>query len=262
MHHCFPCTNWPLKMIMKMFVIPFEIFKTFYSHSCSSHTSSLVNNHKLQMNLAWAPNFNHASTEFLWNCFCVLFYVLCCAVGSHEARGRSVVRCTAWKTETCGARPAAGRKPARDLLTETADGWDTKTGWASFCMHSIMKNVPSLCYWPQTHPASPYKPMWTSGVKPLCISSKNNGRTLSLWRFTTLPSRRVALYSVCVRQTPEKHSCPFLKDQWRQDQPLSKLFLKEKKALFQTVWECYKTEPEKVFLFPRALFSHFSCLFY
>lgn len=49
-----------------------------------------------------------------------VFCVMCCAVGSHEARERSVVRCMAWKTETCGARPAAGRKPARDLLTETA----------------------------------------------------------------------------------------------------------------------------------------------
>jgi len=53
----------------------------------------------------------------------------------------------------------------------------------------------------------------------------------------------------------KKHSCQFSKDQLRQGQPLSKLFLKEKKALFQTLWECYKTEPEKVFLFPRALFT-------
>jgi len=52
----------------------------------------------------------------------ILCFVICSAVGSHEARGRSVVRFTAWKTETCGARPAAGRKPARDLLTEAADG--------------------------------------------------------------------------------------------------------------------------------------------
>lgn len=34
------------------------------------------------------------------------------------AKGRSVVRCTGWRTATCGAPLAAGKRPARDSLTE------------------------------------------------------------------------------------------------------------------------------------------------
>ncbi|KAG5842578.1 hypothetical protein ANANG_G00179120, partial [Anguilla anguilla] len=42
--------------------------------------------------------------------------------GSPAGRGRSAARCTAWRTATCGARPAAGRKPARGLWTEDRGG--------------------------------------------------------------------------------------------------------------------------------------------
>lgn len=38
--------------------------------------------------------------------------------GKCAARGRSAVRCTGWKTATCGAPPAAGRKPVRDSPTD------------------------------------------------------------------------------------------------------------------------------------------------
>lgn len=40
------------------------------------------------------------------------------AVVRFAARARSAVRCTGWRTATCGAPPAAGRKPARDSPTE------------------------------------------------------------------------------------------------------------------------------------------------
>lgn len=33
-------------------------------------------------------------------------------------KGRNVVRCTGWRTATCGALPAAGKRPARDSPTE------------------------------------------------------------------------------------------------------------------------------------------------
>ena len=33
-------------------------------------------------------------------------------------KGRSAVRCTGWRTATCGAPPAAGKRPARDSPTE------------------------------------------------------------------------------------------------------------------------------------------------
>lgn len=48
---------------------------------------------------------------------------MCCppslpAVGRCAVKGRSAVRCTGWRTATCGAPPAAGKRPARDSPTE------------------------------------------------------------------------------------------------------------------------------------------------
>lgn len=39
-------------------------------------------------------------------------------VGRCVVKGRSAVRCTGWRTATCGAPPAAGKRPARDSPTE------------------------------------------------------------------------------------------------------------------------------------------------
>lgn len=40
------------------------------------------------------------------------------AAGRCAARGRNAARCTGWRTGTCGAPPAAGKKPVRDSPTE------------------------------------------------------------------------------------------------------------------------------------------------
>lgn len=66
------------------------------------------------------------------------------------ARGRSAVRCTGWRTATCGALRAAGRRPARDSLTDRPPQPARQTshavfqlrktrgkGGASSCMHSV-----------------------------------------------------------------------------------------------------------------------------
>ncbi len=71
-------------------------------------------------------------------------------VGRCVAKGRSAVRCTGWRTATCGAPPAAGKRPARDSPTErsppmsrratptgTAAFLPEKGGGASFCMHLV-----------------------------------------------------------------------------------------------------------------------------
>lgn len=56
-------------------------------------------------------------------------------VGRCVAKGRSAVRCTGWRTATCGAPPAAGKRPARDSPTERSPptSWRaTPTGAAAF----------------------------------------------------------------------------------------------------------------------------------
>lgn len=72
-------------------------------------------------------------------------------VGRCVARGRSAVRCTGWRTATCGAPRAAGRRPARDSLTDRPPQLARQTshavfqlrktrgkgGGASSCMHSV-----------------------------------------------------------------------------------------------------------------------------
>lgn len=47
-----------------------------------------------------------------------LFPFVTSPAGKCAVRGRSAVRCTGWKTATCGAPPAAGRKPVRDSPTD------------------------------------------------------------------------------------------------------------------------------------------------
>ena len=42
---------------------------------------------------------------------------ICCYQGNRVGRLRSAERCTAWRRETCGAQPVAGKKPARDSPT-------------------------------------------------------------------------------------------------------------------------------------------------
>lgn len=51
-------------------------------------------------------------------CGLLMVCVFVDAAGSPEVRVRSAERCTGWRTETCGAQRAAGRKPARGLWTE------------------------------------------------------------------------------------------------------------------------------------------------
>lgn len=48
----------------------------------------------------------------------ISYHPLSSPVGRCAARGRSAARCTGWRTATCGAPPAAGKRPARDLPTE------------------------------------------------------------------------------------------------------------------------------------------------
>lgn len=47
-------------------------------------------------------------------------------------RGRSAVRCTGWRTATCGAPRAAGRRPARDSLTDRPPQLARQTSHAVF----------------------------------------------------------------------------------------------------------------------------------
>lgn len=42
---------------------------------------------------------------------------ICCYQGNPAARQRSAERYTAWRRETCGAQPVAGKKPVRDSPT-------------------------------------------------------------------------------------------------------------------------------------------------
>lgn len=50
----------------------------------------------------------------------VLGHGCICSTGGLAARQRSVARFTGWSTETAGAPPVAGRKPANALRTEAA----------------------------------------------------------------------------------------------------------------------------------------------
>lgn len=50
--------------------------------------------------------------------FSYLLFCLSSPVGRCVVKGRSAARCTGWRTATCGAPPAAGKRPARDSLTE------------------------------------------------------------------------------------------------------------------------------------------------
>lgn len=77
--------------------------------------------------------------------------------GRYVAKGRNVVRCTGWRTVTCGAPLAAGKRPARDSLTERPPPppanvavWPTgcclspeNGGGASFCMHLVFSSSTS-----------------------------------------------------------------------------------------------------------------------
>lgn len=64
------------------------------------------------------------------------FFHISSSAGRCAARGRSAVRCMGWRTVTCGALPAAGKRPARDSLTERTSPTQlhgSPTGTAAFC---------------------------------------------------------------------------------------------------------------------------------
>lgn len=64
----------------------------------------------------------------VWMSVCVsLCCHICCYQGNPVGRRRSAERCTAWRRETCGAQPVAGKKPVRDSLTNPVPSvcpWD------------------------------------------------------------------------------------------------------------------------------------------
>lgn len=54
----------------------------------------------------------------VWMSVCLsLCCHICCYQGNPVGRQRSAERCTAWRRETCGAQPVAGKKPVRDSPT-------------------------------------------------------------------------------------------------------------------------------------------------
>ncbi|KAF7661036.1 hypothetical protein LDENG_00269580 [Lucifuga dentata] len=79
-------------------------------------------------------------------------------VGRFVARGRNAVRCTGWRTATCGAQPAAGKRPARGSPTEQivpTARLAMPTGSAAFlqrkgeghhiaCIHFVFSSKPLL----------------------------------------------------------------------------------------------------------------------
>lgn len=78
-------------------------------------------------------------------------------VGRCVVKGRSVVRCTGWRTATCGAPPAAGKRPARDSPTkrlqadiaahqQAAAFRQRVGGGASFCMHLVFLSSKSQLF--------------------------------------------------------------------------------------------------------------------
>lgn len=57
----------------------------------------------------------------VWMSVCMsLCCHICCYQGNPVGRRRSAERCTAWRRETCGAQPVAGKKPVRDSPTNPA----------------------------------------------------------------------------------------------------------------------------------------------
>lgn len=67
-----------------------------------------------------APEFHPPSTN-----------IPACLTGSLGERVKSAGRCMGWRIATCGAQPAAGRRPARGSSTEPARGHDAQATPAS-----------------------------------------------------------------------------------------------------------------------------------
>lgn len=79
-------------------------------------------------------------------CFFLCVVLIPPPVERCAARGRSVVRCTGWRTATCGAPPAAGKRPARDSPTDcTPSRQRHLKGDGSVVLHASSKqrNCPS-----------------------------------------------------------------------------------------------------------------------
>lgn len=65
------------------------------------------------------------------------------------ARGRSAAKCTGWRTATCGAPPAAGKKPVRDSPTDgglqlSSRAFGRREGGHHFCMLLIFVCPPPV----------------------------------------------------------------------------------------------------------------------
>lgn len=95
---------------------------------------------------SWLPKINSQLTGtslvtecYTWTCLGYShqrFFHISSSAGRCGARGRSAVKCMGWRIVTCGALPAAGKRPARDSLTECSSPtqWHgTPTGTAAFC---------------------------------------------------------------------------------------------------------------------------------
>lgn len=109
---------------------------------------------------------------YLWMCctyrcfffFCLFFSVyvgvwlslcmslcchICCYQGNPVGRLRSAERCTAWRRETCGAQPVAGKKPVRDSSTNPAPtnptSWSTPGATARWTLS--LRRWGQLCFW-------------------------------------------------------------------------------------------------------------------
>lgn len=102
-------------------------------------------------------------------------------VGRYVVKGRNVVRCTGWRTATCGAPPAAGKRPARDSPTKrlqanitahqrAAAFRQSAGGGASFCMHLVFLSSKSQLF----------VKLWLCPCR--CSSPLNSTEPFQLWK--------------------------------------------------------------------------------
>lgn len=140
-------------------------------------------------------------------------------VGRCVAKGRSAVRCTGWRTATCGAPRAAGRRPARDSLTDRPPQLARPTshavfqlrktrgkgGGASSCMHSVFfrsTSQLSVKLWPRPRSPTP------SHTPPNLISSTE---PFQLWK---QPQDGRVIFHIAVRDSQRGLAIPFFPSFW------------------------------------------------
>lgn len=140
-------------------------------------------------------------------------------VGRCVARGRSAVRCTGWRTATCGAPRAAGRRPARDSLTDRPPQLARQTSHAVFqlrktrgkggggvILHAfgfLQINIATVCQlWPRPRSPAP------SHTPPNLISSTE---PFQLWK---QPQDGRVTFHIAVRDSQRGLAIPFFPSFW------------------------------------------------